>query len=388
MSRSVPRELWFGTDSSRAAAEIAAVMLDHGILRESDWSEWGAFPPGAPRVMGAMETVVSAGLNRWVNEELGCGELRFVRPELVYTDNIEGEDENGFGLGWCVSTGWANAYDPGRNPSDNPQAGAFLLAVGDTTWGGDYGQWGTDCFLGTRIQQLESLRRGAGWSVYGLVREALRRTVTACHADGCYDFLQDIGAFSSEYQADDEEGGVGPMTTERFTAAFPEQLFRAEWDRGLVERTITAYRRGKVRKNAHYPDATLLAILEAALQLADVYEPLDWKYVRCHLDYFHRGDAIFPAHPARLRWSEDDPIDRVWDDWLECLADGGDLSDIVWANAFAVDRPDSIRRSLQDLAETLRVVGRADRLLQLLHQPTSLANRLDDGERVEVRIQL
>ncbi|MGV3720868.1 MAG: hypothetical protein ACO1SX_08155 [Actinomycetota bacterium] len=388
LGKDVPLELRLNPDNQQATAAIVGALLDEGILQESDWK-------------GSLSSSLQSGLVRWVHE-LGAGDLHIIRPELSYLDDISASAEMGYGFG-AYEASWRNAFDGDRLAQGGCAVGGFALSFGDASWGGDRAEWGQEVVMKPRIQQLEKLQKGAGWSVYALARDALNGTVLCACPRWCADFLRYSGIHDTDYGTDaplpadieDEELLDDPeavMTYERFSAGMPDEFFGAKWDPKPIQQIIRRRRRMPTpdrscpaRSWGESPE--IAELLNVALELAALAEgrppePNQWGYF-----FGHNGQEL--AHPVLLRWSERDAVHRVWDDYLEGAHCCEGVTEITWIHGFQVDRPDTIREAARALAYTLRVVIKVDRLLQLLHEPDSLASRLAQTEApVRIQVQL
>ncbi|HEU4751573.1 MAG TPA: hypothetical protein VFU47_00615, partial [Armatimonadota bacterium] len=255
----VPVELGV-SHNRRATAELAAALLAEGVLRPEDWYE-------------DLSASLHHGLVRWANVEMGGEHLQHLKLCLVFSDDGEQENDCGYGLG-VNAYSWREKFDPERSGihwQDQPPqpVGCFALTCGDAQFGGEYTTYGQEVVIGPRILQLESLCKGAGWSVYALLHDALRPIGCWTPTTAC-DFAEWCGFYEDDGADPEDEGEHVRMTNARLCAVFPEALHVAQWDPAPVRKALRRYDSGRVPKAAHYPDPALREVLALTLELGEL----------------------------------------------------------------------------------------------------------------------
>ncbi|MFN3650054.1 MAG: hypothetical protein ACK47B_10790 [Armatimonadota bacterium] len=367
--------------SEQQLAIFAEVLLEEGILREEDW-------------LGTLCGSIQHGLVRWVNVELGCERLQHFDVSLAYTDDIDEAQMDDPGCFNFTDWGWVDKFG-----QKDETTGCFILTCATGHYF-DVGTWGAEVFVGTQILALERLCPGAGWSVFALVQEAVDQQffgATPVWGDRflefCgYTFGEDasteadedggddpdegqlrkrvrIGAAGEGYAADLEDDHLAELTRTRFRRAFPEQCFSATWDPKVVKKAL--------RRCRGAGDACLRETLQTALELAQLGAELDPKRPLNEWGYFAR-DGVEVVNSVTVRWSEDDELPRLIDDYFEHAQNCCGLTTEIFVRGFQLAAPETIRTCVRGLGQALRILAKTDHLLELLHQPTRLVGILAD----------
>lgn len=323
---------------ARDSAEIAAGLLAEGILQESDWT-------------GKLGESLVKGLSRWLAEQ--GADLRHLPLALSFTDTVEH---------WSLEASAYHQAIPDADPERD--VGGLALRLPTYTIGSVH--------VGERVQALEGIHSGAGYSVLGLVETALWRTVTAASPSWALDQLERHEEWM-DYQEPDSEADPDEqrLTREVFHEEVPLQACSMKWDSKPVKSAL--------RKR---PPGVLGDILRAAEDLAALLTQVP----EGHRSEFERGacDWCDSIPPLLLRWSQDDIIPQLFDDYAE-IAQQGNWTDVNWIYAFQVSRPETIREAARALKQVIAILVRVDRLLELLDTPT-LEKTFAEEERVRVRV--
>lgn len=358
------------------AAWLADGLLSAGVVRESDWT-------------GRLEDTLSAGFARWLNADLGLEHLRFFELTFAYTDDLDRsqvDDEAGIGFAAYAEV-WARAHAPkrGKRPPGPPTVGALgLFCAADEDCTGP--SWGREVIVGTQVQALERLTPGAGYSVLGLLQLVLQPFFAATPWWG-ERFMKWAGGFLYETEADDfgldrEEDpdrdpdqedprdAEGVFTLERYQAAFPDAALGRQWRPEPVRAAREVWRPGD--------GVELFRALREAETLAGLW--FGWNHKRRALnewDTFENGHEAVPT--VVVRWDEGDPLPRVVDDYQQNAWESGNhLVTMVFTRGFLLGHAGSLRDCLAGFRHGMEILASADRLLQHLHQPTTLERILGD----------
>lgn len=373
----IPHTLRFGS-TTPALTELADALRQEKIIRPGDWT-------------GNLVETIEQGIQRWYFQEMGMGQNRFMRLDLLYTDDTNGDqdDDGNYHLMEGYKSGnWEKHW--GRDGAEDSQIGMFALGCGSPERGDEI--YGQNLFVGARVAELNALATGAGYSVFGLIRDSLGRVVQTADPKWGAHVLDYTGGFRS-IEADDPgysepSGGyyfgtpqysdkqreaIFTRTKQRYRAKFPRGVWTAKWKPAPVRKAL--------RQN---PRHELREILEAALDLGALWESFE-SHADERLKYPNEWDTWNTdgeelTHPIILRWHKDDQLGRVYDEYMQCAMENAGFTTIIFKRGFQTDHPESIRVCLAGLKTAVEVITRGDRLLSMLHQSP------EEQVRVEVRI--
>jgi hypothetical protein len=314
-----------------ATAEIAEAALRLAMLREEDWG-------------GEIVASVKTGLDLWTQR--ACGFSVESRPSvhLVY------------------STDWPAEWVFDKDDSDNflrewreqKHAASYLPVAMVGLEADAY----THIFVEYRILALEDVCPGAGFHLLALIDRALWWTVGGVTPAWCHNRLEEWAWDYDEVDAD----AHGIITPDKFTRQVPAEACRTEFDPAVFS---AALRR--------HPDAELRDLLEAALALVPLVKPL-----ADDSSFFQMEQVL----PVAVRWSEDDRMDEISDEYHDMIANDGLETRLCFLRCFQSDRPDedplSAHAALCAAERACRIVGAVSDVLQMLgdSEPCRLRQRV------------
>lgn len=338
------------------AAQIARALLEAGILQEGDWA-------------GSLESSLTRGFRRWLAAQ-GVRELEEIDVAAIIVEDVREIQ--------LAPRDWLETYAPevdvvGLDDAALPPVGVFCLQ-------GETFNWVT---VAKHVLELEAFCPKLGYLTVGLLQTALERTIGAATPAWAY---QDLAEQEEWAEPEDQEDGGFP-TVKSLIRTVPEEICLAGWhadDRALLAHGLA------VLQERRHRITDLEAVLEAALALADAVAGLerdDGGYLN-HLALLldHSEQDYRPVLPVGVRWTEDDEVARVCDDYHELLAQAGSECYVVFAAGFRPDDPESIAHAACQLGAVAQVVVAADRLLQLLSDRAPVADEAPVTVRERVRV--
>ena len=328
---------------SRATAELTDALLREGVLRPDDWQ-------------GDLASSLQAGMNRWVNEELGGGQIRTLPLTFCYTDNI---------TVWQMDAGEWTENHKGR---EGRAVGAFAL---ESPYFDEVAK--REVFVQGGVEVLERATPGLGYAVLAVVSYALHHTIGAITPTSALDDVEGWGY--SEEDAND-----GYLTRKRFLSRIPEEACAWPWS-GFEPKRIRQSRIRKLLQTllsalSSAPSEDLQRVVHDTLELyALVGDKKRW------LDHSRSWDAYSVAIPFHVRWSEDDDIWEVADHYRDVLLnDEGSISFFCWLFGFQLIHRNSLRLILEATRRTMEILILLDRLLTWLDKPVTLVRIFANGQ--------
>lgn len=304
--------------NSDALFIITEGLLAEGILQEEDWDAEAGFPAS-----------LNAGLRRFL-DDMGARDLGYFPLTLAYTNDLSHFE--------------ITEYTSRKRPD-----GGFAL-IGNNIGVAEVGE---------SLLRIEGLAKGAGYAIMALLQSALH-TVRGWTPVVAYNELASNLEMEVDHQdengnwklPDDYEG----LTLEEFLVTCPMKVLDAEWNQRAYHRAV---------KRAPAERGSMEAM---ALYLADsLREALDlWKR-ECGEEYQRNqiGESEWPACPCVvLRWTEDDEVARMFDDYAEVIGQG-EYTDAAWLWCFDLN-VESVRKAARHLQHVIRVICRADALMSVL----------------------
>lgn len=346
LGAAVPRVVRL-SGSEAGAAGIARALLAAGILQESDWC-------------GDASASLESGLQRWVRD-LGGDRLKWCGLAVCYTDCV-GEDLYGLS-----GPAWRERM-PGAKVPVVAGAPVGWLAVAQ-------GEFGQVC-AGARVQELERVWPGAGFAVLYLLTRLFAATFAVATPAWTLWHLEDWGWLEVTEQDDPDA-----LTLDRFYQQIPMQACGQPWNRELkdTDRVLAT-----ALKMAQRPKHR--SILEQALSLHQALEANQAAGgFRDDTWAFTPEESSDQELAGMVRWSADDPIERVTDDYREMLWQSGCGTDLLYARGFQLADPASVVTAAQEFRRLLEIGVGALLLAQELHLERKPTRIRVPRPRVEVR---
>jgi len=373
-AKTVPPTFTTCPNGARSAI-FAEELLAADFLQPSDWT-------------GSIAASITAGIER-VARNLGAASTEKFKLELYHTDRI----------GEC---------DPFPDCEYEAKAGA---AVGVFALVHDpYGPLPV-IEAGRVVNHLESVLRGAGYSVFNVAARAVRRLsgwtpgTGFRYVDECWDSDLENWQFDIDKTGPPPDGVAswddltapndaqleaitGRMAPSTYLKAYPKALMRAGINKSVMRRALATF--GGAGAHDCEPEAVRVALeLASCLDRYSKHDGDPWRHDLLSI----YGDPVIPVSLDILP-IETSPLTRAGDDYLEASRYDHDMyTEVVWFAPFDLDDSPTVRRAAIVLMQVLEIVGLLDRLLCLLDsRPRPLAEVFDDdindNDRVNNRIRV
>lgn len=310
LGATLPRRVSVG-GQQRALAELAEVLLQEGILQDDDW------------LFDSLETSINHGLVRWLNGEMGAGELRRLPLSFHYTDDV---------------VDWLGEF--GANVEADQPMGLFGFVATHYM----------ESFVAARVLELNQVQKGLGYQVLSVLNRALGMTVGG--ATPAWAHWEVTERWEWDMVEADEAEAHDILTPDRFHRVVPLEACKSSYN----------LRSLKIGRHKCRADWQAAAVREA-IGIGELLKTS--PDLQCHT--YELSDELEQVHPVAVRWSEEDAINRVSDDYHELIANSGFETDLVWTRSFQLGKPDSVRDAARALRPVTELIVRAGRLLDLLH---------------------
>lgn len=326
-----------GADAVDGAAEIAEALLTAGILRESDWC-------------GGVERTIRAGLDRWINDEVGMRHAKVLRSlSLVYAD-----DCLAFSGGMRMNR-WREDY---RARPDRP-IGFFGFRTTSMQ--------PRAVFVKDRVLELEAVYPGYGYMMICMLSMTFMSNVNGMTFWWARQMLEGLRAArerhrycrwseSPELQALADRFGIGggfdetALTIAQFDDYIPKEASTTEFRLPVIMDFAT--------KSATSTDPALRRHAAFGQRIVDLWNACREGGKRFHATNHRQfisweSTQQVPGHPelgTRILsrkaltgaatvvtvWDERDPMRRMADDYIQALIEEMQYCDLTWMHAFQV----------------------------------------------------
>ncbi len=349
----LPRVLRLPRPELRAAT-LAEALLAEGILQETDWQ-------------GAVIPSIGAGLTRWVGEILGGRDLERITWGLFWTDDLQAC--SGIETRLWLESG------KGRDPGEP----VGLLAIQSELTDEDRYPYERDVIVGPAVLELEAAQPGLGFQVLRLLQEVLPAVLcVACPFWGLEQTIKSelmwgaigdrIPRQATEIRYDELGINLVPsqhgVTPEAFLSTVPEAACRGE------------YRPGVIREALRHPlEGRLGELVELAAEVDRLRRiPRDafrWDtHVLCPSQQSRFIDVPGAASveaPFALRWSAEDPMPLLVQDYHRQIRRHDDSTNLIWSQGWQAKSPESLRKTVRHFRQIVTLALRASLLAERLH---------------------
>lgn len=334
------------TPSDAGVLSIAEALLQAGLLQEADWNP-------ALGLVGSMQEGVTA----WLKEQ-GFTPLQYFSIEWAFTDDI--------GLWGLSNSEWQQVdEDPATG-----NVGGFALLMHDSI---------DTPTLRESIRSLEALAKGAGFSVLHALYRGLHATVGAWTPAVAADWMETD--WDERELEPDMYGEV--LTKDEFHATLPIEALDPEWKPRAVYRA---------KKQILGRDGTAV-IFYLAEEIREALET--WKQASKVTSLRYLNDindfGMEQMYPIVLRWSEDDSVMRVFDDWQEMILNCGEYTHGLFLRCFHVNRAEQIQEAITHMIQATRILSLCNHLLGYLDSRKELVHIFNQAEvqtQVEERVRV
>jgi PRTRC genetic system protein F len=336
--RDVPLRLARGDAGAHTLVNLAEALLEEKVLRSADWK-------------GDLPQTVEAGLNRWLNVEMGAENLKRYIASFEYSDNIEGCDN------WSAL--WRRDSVEAASSTRHRPIGVFAL---------DHDPYAPlPCIkVGRKVLELErTVGKGVGYHLLALAEYATQLIAESITPKWAYWNCEEQYSINGEHESEE----CGLLTPKQFEAAIPKAAFSTKFNPSVLEKALQFGKFTREQGNLLLEAQRLHRIIRKGKRLE---ARRDWDECRpCGLD----AENVIPM---AISWEEDDPVVRVGDDYLDMLGQGGDATSIVWFVAFFTDNVKMIRIGIARLRLMLEAMVCLDGILDALNSDQRLIDILHD----------
>ena len=321
---------------------MAKALLAEGFLEEADWD--------AER--GLVDSVMG-GLHRWLTRQ-SAEEQKYFRLELAFTDDI--------GQWGLNNSEWRRVdTDPATG-----HVGAFALIMQHDVV--------EVPLIGEEIERLETLARGAGYSVLRALYSGLYPTIGAWTPGSVVDWMENDW-YEMEQEAAEEPWGV---TQEEFFAVVPETAVTPAWNQRAINRA-------KKQLLGRDGDHTIFYLAEELHAVRNAWKkavgPQDYENEMC----FFSGERLYPIV---LDWKLNSPITTIFDDWQEMVQNCGEWTNVLWMQGFLSNVPEQVRQAARQLRYAVRLVSLCDTLLACLDNRREAEEQAKETVRERIQVTL
>ncbi len=274
-------EAALGTDMT---LRLAKGLLALKVLRESDWDA------------RSLESSVSNGIRRWLEVELGARNLTGPLSQLrfEYGHDCEGTFHQADGEDWRMEFG-------------GPDAGQLTIAFMGLSCGLDRP---VDVIVRQRVSELNEAFDGIdlGYAALFLVQNAMRWSTGGVGFADAFIAAQQATEMLPPDVAHDPESTEFGLTT--LLKSVPSKVCRASIKANTLERAERECRCDSRKRRRYASVVDALRNIESELsQTCKTFAGMD------HTPLL----GLSRAKPIVLRWSEDDAMGRIVDDWQEAV---------------------------------------------------------------------
>jgi hypothetical protein len=315
---------------------LTEALLKAGVLEPSDWN-------------GDLMESVHQGITRWVNVELGAGEVSCLDLVVGFSNDI-GETWSGM-----AEEFWRSGREEAGEPENEEPVGCFYIASREMT----------AVNLETRVLELESVSQGAGYAVLGAVSEALGDTIGAATFWWAQEQVAHYAYFPEEVEQEDNVLAV-------FNRTIPEKAYMAQIDTPSIQKALRKRNLSETHRTVFKEALALSEIIKSNITLNDMVD-------------FEETESVMPI---LFVWdTTKDPMVQIVDEFHDLMMQSGAASDVLWFAGWQMHRPDWIAFSIERLKRILDVIVRADRLLRFLDfRPNIPLIEVLKAERVKVQL--
>ena len=352
LASDVPTRITLRLPETHAIA-LAEALLAEGVLQEDDWN-------------GTVAGSIGAGITRWTRELLGGQDLARIPLGLFWTDDVAAVSGMDPEL-WCKVV-------PGRDPS---QPVGLLGLVGEE-WDGDRYPFERDVHVGATVLAVERVRPGLGWQLLYLLQEILPVLLCAGCLHWAYDqarkadhLRKAMGWLSADevYEVTRRMAGRGLMAPQHgisaagFLEAVPAEAVEGRYRPGVIR---------EARRHAlPEPAATLVRVANEVLELEGRLKRDARRcdsHVLCDtrsLQFVDMPGAAAKQTPFCVRWSADDPLPAVVDDYRHQTRAAA--TNLVWCQGWQSADAQSLRKTARHWRQVVTLALRACQLAELMH---------------------
>ena len=332
------------------AADFATVLLQRGILHESDWK-------------GRLVDSITEGLRRWANETMGAYSLEHFNLDLFYTDDIMQlsfqHDE------WLESAG-----EHGHPDGDCETYGAFGFETGFCQL----------CEVGDAVEFLNTLEPTAGYVCVRVLQYALMEFFPYT-PNMCHDILEN---YHDEWAEPEDENpqGLPVLGTEDDYSTYPtEKEFRKEVPQELYvgDYSISTI----VDCLAKTQDPKWVRLLTDVITLHHLAEAAREAALQINgYEVFGHGKYSWESHvpPVAIFNRLNGIEESIFDDFRDGMVQG-EHTYLCFMHTFDMEKETSIQRGVLCLEWAFKLLVLSDSVLQGLNWDQTRDHRFDTSIR-------
>lgn len=352
-----------GGDETRAAA-LAQAMLAEGILQERDWC-------------GGVVESIGRGLTRWAGEILWPGDPVALTP-LTPGETPPGDLERiEIGLFWTDNLEAVSGIDTRlwrQGPGRDPQEPVGLLALQGEPTGGDRYPAERDCVVGRTVRELEAARSGLGWQLLYLLQQVLPPVLCTAGPQWAHEQARKATVarkLGSRTVRMDGRRLILPghgVTEADFLAVVPREACEGKMRPGVIKEALRPANLAALPETLREIVARAGEVLKLAQVPQDVFR---WDtHSLCPAGFMFvdiPGGAGIQI-PFALRWSHDDPIPLIVDDYHHTITERDEATNLIWSQGWQVANPAALRKTVRSFRQAVTLALKACQLAELMHR--------------------